>query len=313
MKFAILGTGGLGGYFGGRLATAGHEVHFLARGPHLAALRRDGLTVHSVNGDFTVAPAQATDDPSHVGAADAVLLAVKTWHLDGALAALSTLIGPHTAVITIQNGVEAPGQVATAIGRDAVLPGIAKVIAMLDRPGVIRHVGGAGSLDLAEWDNRPTGRVEQLRTALTAAGIGTASPADIWTELWAKFLFVVPAGGLGAVADAPFGTLRERPGTRRLLESGMAEIASLATARNITLPADIVATTMAFLDRQPADGTSSLHRDIKAGRPSELDAWTGAVVRLSARTGTPAPVNGFIYEILSLRDHRPDESTARPR
>ncbi|RZU52093.1 ketopantoate reductase [Krasilnikovia cinnamomea] len=302
MRFAVIGVGGLGGFFGGRLVAAGHDVEFLARGAHLAALRRDGLALVGPDGDVTSTPVRATDDPRDIGRVDAVLLAVKTWQLDGALAALPPLLGPDSAVITTQNGVEAPGQVAEAVGRDAVLPGVAKVIAMLDRPAVVCHVGGLGSLDFAEWDNAPTARAQRIRAALAAAGIRTTAPADIWRELWAKFLFVVPFGGLGAVTDAPFGVLRERPGTRRLLEHGMAEIEQLARAHDVALPADIVPTTMEFLDRQPAAGTSSLHRDIQAGRPSELDAWTGAVVRLGARTGTPTPVNGVIHEILSLRE-----------
>jgi 2-dehydropantoate 2-reductase len=302
MRIAVIGAGGVGGYFGGRLAAAGHNVSFLARGDNLAALRSNGLTVTSVNGDFTVAPVQATDDPSSIGPVDTVLVAVKTWQLDSALAALPPMMGSATAVITTQNGVEAPDRVAEVVGREAVLPGIAKVIAMLAGPGTVRHLGGSGSLDFAEWDDRPSERAERIRAMLPAAGIMTARPADIWAELWAKFVFIVPLGGLGAVTDVPFGVLRERPGTRRLLESGMAEIEQLAGAMEVRLPSDIVASTMAFLDQQPADGTTSLHRDIRAERPSELDAWTGAVVRLGTRTGTATPVNRVLYEVLSLRE-----------
>ncbi|GGQ87592.1 2-dehydropantoate 2-reductase [Couchioplanes azureus] len=302
MKFAVIGAGGLGGYLGGRLARAGHDVTLLARGAHLAALRGAGLTTIGVDGTATVTPVRATGDPHTVGAVDAVLLAVKTWQLDEALAALPPLAGPHTAVITVQNGVEAPHRVAEAVGRPAVLPGVAKVIAMLAGPGTVRHVGGPGALDLAEWDNRPTERAERIRAALTGAGIATTPPADIWADLWAKFLFVVPSGGLGAVTDATFGVLRQRPGTRRLLRAAMAEIEALARAHGVALPDDIVARTMAFVDQQPAEGTTSLHRDIRAGRRSELDAWTGAVVRLGARTGTPTPVHDVVHEVLSLRE-----------
>ncbi|OJF12800.1 2-dehydropantoate 2-reductase [Couchioplanes caeruleus] len=302
MRFAVIGAGGLGGYLGGRLAGAGHDVTLIARGSHLAALRAAGLTVIGVDGAATVTPVRATDDPTGIGAVDAVLLAVKTWQLDEALAALPPLAGPDTAVITVQNGVEAPHRVAQAVGRHAVMPGVAKVIAMLAGPGTVRHAGGPGALDLAEWDNRPTGRAERIREALVGAGITTTPPADIWADLWAKFLFVVPSGGLGAVTDATFGVLRQRPGTRRILQAAMAEIEGLARAHGVALPADIVARTMAFVDQQPAEGTTSLHRDIKAGRRSELDAWTGAVVRLGARTGTPTPVHDVIHEVLSLRE-----------
>jgi 2-dehydropantoate 2-reductase len=302
MKFAIIGAGGLGGYFGAKLATAGHHVSFLARRDHLAALRRTGLTVIGVNDRATVIPVHATDDPSSIGAVDTIMLAVKTWQLDEALTALPPLINTDTAVITLQNGVEAPHQVAQQVGHGAVLPGVAKVIAMLTGPGTVRHAGGAGALDLAEWDNQPSQRTERIRAALTDAGITTTAPADIWAELWAKFMFVAPVGGLGALTDTPFGPLRQRPGTRRLLQAAMTEVHHLATAHSVTLANDVVAATMAFVDRQPPEGATSLHRDIAAGRRSELDSWTGAVVRLGDRTGTPTPVNNVIYEVLSLRE-----------
>jgi 2-dehydropantoate 2-reductase len=301
MKVAVFGTGGTGGYFGGRLAAAGHEVGFIARGEHLAALRRDGLTVSSVAGDFAVAPVRATDDPRDLGPVDAVLLGVKTWQLPDALAALPPLLGEGTAVVTMQNGVEAPGEVAAAVGRDQVLPGVAKIFAMVDGPGRIRHTGGPASLAFGEWDNRPSRRVDDLRAALREAGVAVDEPADVWVELWAKFLFVVPLGALGAATDAPVGVVRSRPGLRDLLADAMREVDQLARARGVALPDGIVDTSLAFVDRQPEAATSSLHRDIAAGRPSELDAWTGAVVRLAAEAGTPAPVNRVLYEILSLR------------
>lgn len=301
MKFAIIGAGGLGGFFGARLAAAGHDVSFLARGEHLTALRERGLTVAGPDGTATTRRVHATGDPAELGAADAVLLAVKTRQLDDAVAALPS---GTEAVITLQNGVDAPAQAARTLGKDAVLPGVAKVIAALDGPGVIRHVGGPGSLDFAEWDNRPSERAERIRAAFAAAGIPSAVPADIWAELWAKFLFIAPAGGLGAVTGATFGELREHPETRRTLQAAMAEVERLARAAGVALPADVVATTMAFVDRQPAEGTTSMQRDIAAGRPSELDAWTGSVVRLGREAGIPTPVNDVLYAVLRLREGR---------
>lgn len=308
LKVAVIGAGGVGGYFGGRLAQAGHDVGFVARGAHLQTLRRTGLTVASPAGDFTVTPARASDDTHDIGAVDVVLLCVKTWQLPPAVAALKPLIGTGTAVVTLQNGVEAPEQVAREVGRDTVLPGTAKIIAHLEGPGRVRHVGGPGALAFTEWDNRATPRVERLRAALAGAGVEATVPDDIWAELWAKFLFVVPFGGLGTVADAPFGVLRTRPGTRRLLTEGMTEIEQVARALGVRLPDDIVARTLAFVDQQPAAGTSSLHRDIRAGRPSELDAWNGSVVRLGERAGTPTPVNRYLYEVASVLAARSDEA-----
>jgi 2-dehydropantoate 2-reductase len=302
MKIAVFGTGGIGGYFGGRLAAAGHDVGFVARGAHLAALRRDGLVVRSVAGDFTVAPVTASDDARELGPAEAVLLCVKTWQLPDALAALPPLLDSGTAVLTLQNGVEAPEQVAAAIGRTAVLPGNAKIFANIAGPGLVEHVGGPAMLGFAEWDSAPSERVTRLREALAGASVAVSEPADIWAELWAKFLFVVPLGGLGAVTGAPAGVLRSRPGTRRLLADAMTEIAEIAAARGIKLPGDIVTTTMKFIDASPPGGQTSLQRDIWAGRRSELEAWTGAVVRLGASSGTPVPVASFLYEVLTARE-----------
>lgn len=299
MKIAMMGTGGIGGYFGGRLAASGHDVSFVARGAHLEALRRDGLIVASPGGDLTVSPVDATDDTRDLGEMDVVLLCVKTWQVASAAAALTPMVGAHTAVVTLQNGVDAPAEVAAVVGQNAVVPGVAKVIAYVDGPGRIRHVGG-GAVTLAEWDNRPSARVEQLRNALSESGVTATVTEDIWAQLWAKFMFVAAAGGLGAVTDAPFGVFRSRPGTRQLLVDAISEVHRVAQAMHVSLPDHIVDTTMAFVDQQPAAGTTSLQRDIRSGRPSELEAWTGSVVRLGRETGIPTPVNSFFYEVLSL-------------
>ncbi|WP_374971205.1 2-dehydropantoate 2-reductase [Terrabacter sp. BE26] len=304
MRIAVLGTGGIGGYFGGRLAASGHDVTFVARGPHLEAIREHGLVVRSVAGDFTVQPAQATDDLTSIGPVDAVLLAVKTWQLPPVLEKLPALVAPHTAVITVQNGVEAPDQVAAAVGRGAVLPGIAKIFAHVDGPGQVAHVGGPASLALDGWSatpGAPSERVTRLREAVTASGAASPVPDDIWAELWSKMLFVVPFGGLGAALDATIGELRSRPSSRLLLEDAMREVEALARARGIRLPARVVEGTMAFVDDQPADATTSLQRDLLEGRPSELDAWTGAVVRLGAESGVDVPLHRLLLEVLTSR------------
>jgi 2-dehydropantoate 2-reductase len=302
MKIAVIGAGGIGGYFGGRLATAGHDVTFVARGPHLDAIRDRGLRVSSVAGDFTVEPAGATDDPASIGHVDVVLLAVKTWQLGPVLAALPSLVGTHGAVVTTQNGVEAPGQVAAIVGQRAVLPGIAKIFAYIDEPGHVMHAGGPASLAFSEWDNSTSARVRELRAGITAAGAEAPAPDDIWAELWSKMLFVVPFGGLGAALDATIGQLRTRPSWRALLEDSMREVEALARARGVRLPSSVVAGTMAFVDDQPEGATTSLQRDVLGDKPSELDAWTGAVVRLAAESGVPVPIHRLLFEVLT-RSH----------
>ncbi|TCO26238.1 2-dehydropantoate 2-reductase [Kribbella steppae] len=298
---AVVGAGGVGGYFGGRLARAGYEVSFVARGKHLEAVRAAGLAVRSVAGDFDVTPVRATADAAEIGPVDYVLVCVKTWQLADAITAIRPLVGNRTAIVTVQNGVEAPDQVAAEYGREAVLPGAAEVIAYVESPGTIRHLGGPGRLTFAEWDNQPTPRTEWLRTAFTDAGLQAVISADIWAGLWTKFLSVVPSGGLGTATGAGYGVLRSRPGTRQLLTDATTEIRDVALALDIKLPADVVPKTLAWIDNLPADGTTSLQRDILAGRPNELDAWTGAVVRLGNRAGVPTPVNSFLYEIAAAR------------
>ena len=304
MRIAVLGSGGIGGYFGGRLAASGHDVAFVARGDHLRAIREHGLEVTSVAGDFTVEPANVTDDVTSIGVVDVVLLAVKTWQLPPVLESLPSLVGPGTAVVTTQNGVEAPDQVAAVVGRDAVLPGIAKIFAFIDGPGRITHAGGPASLAFDEWSTGPgsgSDRVMRLREAVTTSGAVSPVPDDIWAELWSKMLFVVPFGGLGAALDATIGELRSAPPRRGLLQDAMREVETLARARGIRLPEQVVAGTMAFVDDQPADATTSLQRDLLEGRPSELDAWTGAVVRLAGESGVDVPLHRLLLEVLTSR------------
>ncbi|MEU4394422.1 2-dehydropantoate 2-reductase [Kribbella sp. NPDC023855] len=301
LRIAVLGAGGVGGYFGGRLAEAGYDVRFVARGEQLAALRRDGLVVESVAGDFSVGSVVATDDPAEIGEVDYVLLGVKTWQLGEAIKSLQPLVGPGTAVVTTQNGVEAPREVADAVGQDAVLPGAVEIIAFLDGPGRVRHIGGPAKLTFGEWDNRVSERVERLRDALQASKLTAVVPADVWVALWSKFLALGSFGAVATLADAPFGVLRGRPGLRQLIVDSMNEIKQVAKATGVELPADALDNTLAFLDSLPEAGTTSLQRDIKAGKPSELEAWTGAVVRLGRQTGTPTPVNTILYELASAR------------
>jgi 2-dehydropantoate 2-reductase len=299
-----VGSLGIGGFFGGRLAHAGYDVSFVARGEQLAAIRHDGLRVESVDGDFDVSPASATDDPRDIGEVDYVLVCVKTWQLRDVAAGIGSLLGANTAVVTVQNGVEAPAELAEITGRQRILPGVAKVFTQVAGPGRVRHLGGPGSLAFAEWDNTSSSRAEQLRKALVAAGVAVDEPPDIWSALWSKFLFVVPLGGLGAVSRAPVGIVRSVPETRQMLEAGMAEIRDVASARGVGLADGVVLATLAFVDQQPAAGRSSLQRDIAVGKPSELEAWNGAVTRLGRDADVATPVNTFIYQSLLPQERR---------
>ena len=302
VRIAVIGAGGTGGYFGGRLAHAGYDVTFVARGEHLAALRRDGLRVESVLGDFTVTDVRATDDPAAVGPVDLAVVAVKTWQLAAALPLLRPLVGDGGAVLTTQNGVEAPGQVAAVVGEAAVLPGAIRIFAMVTAPGIVSHVGGPASARFGEWDSRRSDRVEAVLAAFRTAGVEASVPDDVWVEQWSKMLVVVPFGGLGSALDAPLGVLRTTH--RDLLGEAIAEVAAVAAAHGVRLPDEVVPQTLAFLDQQPEGATSSLQRDVLADRPSELDAWTGSVVRLAAEADVAVPVHRTLLATIASRHPR---------
>jgi 2-dehydropantoate 2-reductase len=295
MRIAVFGAGGAGGYFGARLAKAGEEVVWIARGQHLEALRTRGLRVESIDGDFTLGPVEASDDPGQFRPVDAVLLGVKAWQVTDAARAMRPLIAEGTCVVPLQNGVEASDELRAVLGDRPVLGGVAKVFSFLVGPGHLRRPGGPATVVLGELDNRPSERVRRLAECLRGAGLGAEIPADIEVALWEKFLFVASGGGLGAVTRAPIGIVRSVPETRALLEAAMEEIRAVARARGVGLPDDVVPRTMAFVDTLPAAGTASLQRDLAAGRPSELEWWSGAVARLGAEAGVATPIHAFVY------------------
>jgi 2-dehydropantoate 2-reductase len=299
MRIAVFGTGAVGGYFGGRLAQAGEDVVFIARGEHLQALRTQGLRVDSLKGDFLVQPVQATDDPARVGVVDVVLVGVKAWQVPEAAQAMRPLVEPETFVVPLQNGVEAPAQLAAVLGPRHVLGGLCKIISFIVGPGHIRHAGAEPYVAFGELDNRPSERAERLRQAFTrAAGVTVEIPPDIQAAIWEKFLFIASFSGVGAVARAPAGVLRSLPETRQMLEEAMHEILAVAQARGIALAEDAISRGMAFVDSLPPGGTTSMQRDITEGRPSELASQNGAVVRLGQEVGVATPLHAFMYNSL---------------
>jgi len=262
MRIAVFGAGGVGGYFGGRLAQAGEDVVFIARGDHLKAMLKQGLQVDSVKGDFLVKPVQATDDPAQAGIVDAVLVCVKAWQVPQAAKAMRPMVGPQTFVVTLQNGVEAPSQLATVLGQEHVLGGLCGLITFVVEPGHIRHAGYDPFIRFGELDNRPTERVERLRQAFDrASGLTVEVPADIQVALWQKFVFVTAWSSMGAVTRAPIGVFRSQPGTRQMLEQTISEIYNLARARNIALSKDILSKTMALLDSMEMRARGQLQFD----------------------------------------------------
>ncbi len=304
MRVAVFGAGGVGGYFGGRLAQVGEEVIFIARGAHLQALQTEGLRVESIEGDFSVRPVQASDDPRRVGQVDAVLVCVKAWQVPESAAAMRPLVGEQTLVVPLGNGVDAPEQLAVALGAGPVLGGLCHISAMIIAPGVIRHAGIKPHVAFGELDGQPSERVESLRQAFERAGVWAEVPVDIQAAMWEKFLFIAAFSGVGAVTRAAAGVVRSVPEARQLLEQAMYEIEAVARKRRVALPEGIVAKTLAFVDSLGPGVTASMQRDIIAGRPSELQAQNGAVVRMGLELGVPTPANSFIYSSLLPQELR---------
>lgn len=299
MRFAVIGAGAIGGFFGAKLVESGQETHFVARGRTLNVLRTRGLTVVSGEHRHSV-QVHATDDPSDIGPVDIVLCCVKATQLIDALEPAGALIGSGSAVVTTQNGVDGPRLTASVVGREHTLPGVVKVFVETEEPGVVIHRGGPGSLEISEWHNEASDRVSTLRAILQSAGVPSPTPRDVWELLWRKSMIVVPAGGLGALSGLVMGDLLSRPGLRRLLRMSITEIRDIAVARGVSMPDDVVDQTMAFVDTQPPASTTSLQRDLMAGRPSELDPQLGAVVRYGRDSGVATPLHELMYEVLKL-------------
>lgn len=306
MRIVVFGTGGVGGYFGGRLAQAGEDVMFIARGEHLRAIRAKGLMVDSPSGNFVVSPAQATDDVNEIGEVDLVIVGVKAWQVPEAARTMKPLVGPGTTVLPLQNGVDAVSQLVDELGPDAVVGGLCRIVSFVVKPGHIKHAGFTPSIIIGEIDNQTTDRITSIEQVFKRAGLDITVAADIQVALWTKFLFIASFSGVGAVADAPAGVIRSDPKWRAQIIKAMEEIYALALARGINLPSDSIDKVMASVDSLPEDATSSMQRDIAAGKPSELESQNGAVVRLARESGIDVPTHELIYETL-----RPLEQKAR--
>jgi 2-dehydropantoate 2-reductase len=325
MRIAVVGAGGVGGYFGARLAQAGEDVTFIARGATLAALREHGLRVDSVLGDFSAqfaarsaqkeldasargalptARFDATDDPSSVGHVDAILVAVKAWQVAEVAASLKPLIGAETAIVPLENGIEAPDDLIRALGPDNVLGGLCAIVAFVVEPGHIRHAASEPIVAFGELDNRRSARAERLLAAMRNAGINADIPPDIRRSMWTKFVFITPMSAIGAVTRVPIGAWRSMPETRDLATRAVREVIALAAARGVTLAPDALELTLKRFDGLAPESTASMQRDVIEGRPSELEAQLGAVVRMGAASNVPTPVHDVLYAALLPQERK---------
>ena len=314
MRIAVIGAGGIGGPYGAALANAGADVIFVARGAHLAAMRENGLRIEGDRGETDIRPAQATDDIASIGPVDYVLFCVKLWDVEAVGEQLHPLIGPQTAVIPLQNGVDAPERLVGLLGSRAVMAGTAFVTGTILAPGVIRQTGNYQRMTFGELDGRVTSRGERLRDLCEAAGFeGILSP-DIMVPIWEKFVMLVPVGGLNALTRLPIGDWRDDPDLYPLYEAALRETVAVGRAEGVRLPPDSVDKGIATMRSMPPYLMASMGHDIIRGNRLELPWFSGRVAELGRRHAIPTPANAFIYAALKLYVNGPPGSqVAKPK
>jgi len=296
MKIAVIGAGGVGGFFGGKLARAGFDVTFIARGAHLEAIKAKGLKVLSTEGDFEVNPVKATDDFNEIGDVELVILGTKAWQVSEVAANLKKVNNGCT-VLPLQNGVMAYDEISAELGKERVLGGLCRIFSKIEAPGVIKHTGAEASLVFGEMDNRKTERTGKFLEAFRQSGIKARISEDIQAELWKKFINIC-ASGLLAVSRSTYGEIRQLKETREMMFELFEEVYAISQRMGIHVEHEFIQKTVAFIDTFPYDATSSLTRDVWEGKPSEIEYQNGTVVRLGEKYGIKTPVNRFIYNCI---------------
>ena len=299
MRIAVMGSGGLGGYFGARLAAGGADVHFVARGEHLEAMRRDGLRIEGPSA-LHVPRVNVTDRPADIGVVDLVMLCVKLWDTEAALAQIAPLVGADTTVISFQNGVLKDQYLRAAFDASRLMGGVGYVATTIDRPGVIRQTGPMQRLLFGEFDGSRSARGEAFLAACLAGGINAELSTDIVREIWQKFVFLVGLSGTTTTIRKPIGPIREHPQTRAFLRDVMAEVVAVGRAHGVDLPGDYADVRLRLADDVAYDMTSSMHHDFERGNKLEVRWLAGGVVELGHAKGVPTPLNRAIADILAL-------------
>lgn len=295
MRIAVIGAGGVGGYFGAKLARAGHDVAFVARGAHLAAIRERGLRIESASGDFVLADAVATDDPGTLPAVDVAMLCVKLWDVEQVASQIAPLVEHGGVVIPFQNGIDSPDILRHTLGESHVLGGVAYIAAAIRAPGIVAQTGSMAKLRVGSFDDRLADRARKFVAACTSAGIDAEVAADIRRAIWEKFAFLTALSGTTALSRHPVGAIRGDPDLRAAFEAALKETVALASAQGIALGDDFVERQMHALDGLPAGMRSSMQNDLLAGRRLEAPWLCGRVAQLAAGNGIAAPVNATIY------------------
>jgi 2-dehydropantoate 2-reductase len=297
MRIAVMGAGSIGGYFGGMLSKGGNQITLIARGPHLKAIRDRGLRIITDEEEFVV-HCDATDDPNEVGLVDLVLLTVKTYHNEQAAPAMLPMIGESTTVLCLQNGIDSYWAVAETVGSDKVMPGAAYIEASLPGPGVVKQTGRVVRIAFGELDGGDSERGRGIRETLEQSGIPAEFNRDIHQTLWSKFLFIATMAGVTTLSRQTMAELMPRPEWRRVIVDCMREIEAVGRASGVNLDSQIVDDTLRYIEGSLEQMHASMHADIMAGRPLELEALNGAVVRAGKAANVPTPINNVIYAML---------------
>ena len=298
MRIAVVGAGGVGGGFGAALAKAGADVTFIARGAHLAAMKSQGLKIQGGRGETQVVPTQATDDPSSIGAVDVVLFCVKLWDVESAGEAIKPLVGPNTAVIPLQNGIDAAERLLPILGPKAVMGGVAQISASITAPGVITQVGTFMRMIFGELDGTRSQRGEDFLGLCQKAGFDATLSDQIVTELWMKFVLLASNAGITASTRQPIGRLRDDPDIRPVILAAFQEVIDVGRAKGVPLPPDALAKITDFIGHAPPAMKASMALDLDRGNRLELPWLSGKVVELSRQLGVPTPTHGMMYAVL---------------
>ncbi len=298
MKIAVMGTGGVGGYYGGLLARKGHDVSFIARGPHLQALRQHGLRAKSLHGDFTVCPIQATDNPAEIGPVDLILFTTKTHQTDAAAGLIKALLRPDTVILPLQNGIDAGERIGSILGKEHIVGGVTWISAAIEGPGVIGQYSPFRRILLGELDGRASSRVKAIHEVLKDTAVNVEIVSNILEVLWTKFVFISSISALGALTRVTIGEYRSVDETAPLLKDAISEVISIAGAKGVNLAPDVFSKTLSMITESPASMTPSMQRDVEMGRPSELESLIGIIVRLGRELNVSTPVMAFAYASL---------------
>lgn len=297
MKIAVIGVGGVGGYFGAKLANAGLDVTLVARGEHLSAIKANGLVVKSIVGDFKVDTIKATDNINEIGYVDLIILGVKAWQIKEIAPQLKSIVNERTTILPLQNGILAAHELSEQINGKNIIGGLCRIISKIESPGVINHFGMNPTILFGEFNNVKTERVLKIKELFDIACISSTVSNNIDSDLWKKFISIC-LSGLLAVSRTTYGEMRELKETRKLMIDLLNEIYQLSQRIGIEIEDDFLDKTISFTDLLPYDSTSSLTRDVWEGKPSELEYQNGTVVSLGEKHGIDTPVNRFIYNCI---------------